>query len=134
MFPASRRRQAGSVAQKFNTLLTKHTFLFCLLFSWRDSCNIWAHIEASYVILGKCITQMFGFSVYQFEYVSPSVEMLCSALMAVTRKLALLLDAKFRLAFQHPSCSLTFLQKKKRAKCQNQVLSQKISFTLRFSG
>lgn len=91
-------------------------FLFCFLFSWRDSCNIWAHIEASYVILGKCITQMFGFSAYQSEYASPSVGMLCSVLTAVTRKLTLLLSNKFISAFQHPSVFLDFSSEKEKSK------------------
>lgn len=53
---------------------------------------------------------------YQFEYASPSVGMLCSVLMAVTRKLTLLLNVKFILASQHPSVFLDFSSEKEKSK------------------
>ena len=90
MFQPSQWRQAVSAAQEFNTLLTAHNISFLFYFSWIDSCNIWAHIEKSYVIRGKCITQMFGFCALQFEYASPSVGVTGLELTARTSRLTLL--------------------------------------------
>lgn len=92
MFQPSQRRQAVSAAQEFNTLLTAHNISVLFCFSWIDSCNIWAHIEKSYVILGKCVTQMFGFCVLQSEYASPSVGVTGLELAAHTSGLTLLPD------------------------------------------
>lgn len=76
--------------KSFKTLLIAHDISVLFCFSWIDTCNIWAHTEKSCVVLEKCITQMFGFYVFQFEYASPSVGVKCLALTALTRKLTLL--------------------------------------------
>lgn len=90
VFQPSQWRQAVSAAQEFNTLLTAHNISVLFCFSWIDLCNIWAHVEKSYVIRGKCITQMFGFRVLQFEYAPPSVGVTGLELMARASRLTLL--------------------------------------------
>lgn len=104
MFLPSQGRQAVSVAQEFNTLLTEHNISVLFCFSWIDSCNIWAHTEESYVILGKCITQMFGFCVFQFEYASPSMGVIGLELTALTRKLTLLPDDSVHIGIPISKC------------------------------
>lgn len=117
MFQPPQRRQAVSAAQEFNTLLTAHNISVLFCFSWIDLCNIWAHIEKSYVILGKCITQMFGFCVLQSEYASPSVGVTGLELTAHTSRLTLLPDDSVPVgSVYNPSVFLNFSSAKQKSK------------------